>query len=115
VALAADVGAGSTIGAHAMVVLAIASVLDGSIFGDHCSPLSDTTILSSTATGSDHMDHVRTQVPYAVLVMSAAVLLGYLPVTLGMPVWLGLAGGLVALVLALAFVARPIRRNRTYA
>ncbi|MEJ2617827.1 MAG: Na+/H+ antiporter NhaC family protein, partial [Ignavibacteriaceae bacterium] len=45
--------------------LAIASVLSGSVFGDHCSPISDTTIISSMASASDHIDHVRTQLPYA--------------------------------------------------
>ena len=47
---------------------AIASVLAGSVWGDHCSPISDTTILSSMASGCDHIEHVRTQLPYALLV-----------------------------------------------
>ena len=46
----------------------IAAILGGAVFGDHCSPISDTTVLSSMATGSDHIDHVRTQFPYALLV-----------------------------------------------
>ena len=46
--------------------LAIASVLSGSVFGDHCSPISDTTIVSSMASACDHIDHVRTQLPYAI-------------------------------------------------
>lgn len=45
--------------------LVIASVLGGGIFGDHCSPISDSTIMSSMAAGTDHIDHVRTQLPYA--------------------------------------------------
>ncbi len=44
-----------------------AAILSGATFGDHCSPISDTTILSSMASGSDHIDHVKTQFPYAVL------------------------------------------------
>ena len=48
--------------------LTIASVLGGGIFGDHCSPISDSTIISSMAAGTDHIDHVRTQLPYALLV-----------------------------------------------
>ena len=48
--------------------LTIASVLAGGVFGDHCSPISDTTIISSMASGSDHIDHVKTQFPYAFLV-----------------------------------------------
>jgi len=53
--------------------LAIAAVLGGGIFGDHCSPISDTTIISSMASASDHIDHVNTQLPYALTVASVAV------------------------------------------
>lgn len=49
------------------VLMAIAAVMGGGVFGDHCSPISDTTILSSMASASDHIDHVRTQLPYAIL------------------------------------------------
>jgi Na+/H+ antiporter NhaC len=59
-------------------VLTAAAVLDGAIFGDHCSPISDTTVLSSLATGSDHLHHVKTQLPYALVTMVIASLLGYL-------------------------------------
>ena len=45
--------------------IALAAALGGGIFGDHCSPISDTTILSSMASASDHIDHVKTQMPYA--------------------------------------------------
>ena len=86
VALAAAVGAEHDIGAHGMVVVCIGAVLEGSIFGDHCSPISDTTVLSSLATASDHMDHVRTQAPYALAVAAIAVVAGYLP-TLLLPFW----------------------------
>lgn len=48
--------------------LVIGAVLSGGVFGDHCSPISDTTILASTAAGADHIEHVRTQLPYALLV-----------------------------------------------
>lgn len=64
-------------------LLTAAAVLDGAIFGDHCSPISDTTILSSMASGCDHMDHVRTQLPYAFITMGLCAVLGYLPVSLG--------------------------------
>lgn len=49
------------------VLLVIAAVLGGGVFGDHCSPISDTTIISSMASACDHIDHVRTQLPYAVV------------------------------------------------
>jgi Na+/H+ antiporter NhaC len=49
------------------VFMAIAAVMGGGVFGDHCSPISDTSILSSMASASDHIDHVRTQLPYALV------------------------------------------------
>jgi len=55
--------------------LVIASVLGGGVFGDHCSPISDTTIISSMASASDHIDHVRTQVPYALIAAFIAIIL----------------------------------------
>jgi tetracycline resistance efflux pump len=55
--------------------LVIAAVLSGGVFGDHCSPISDTTIISSMASGSDHIAHVRTQMPYALLAGSISILL----------------------------------------
>ncbi|MGJ3242446.1 MAG: Na+/H+ antiporter NhaC family protein [Opitutales bacterium] len=64
-----------------------AAVLDGAIFGDHCSPISDTTVLSSISSGCDHIDHVATQGVYALTVMAGAALLGYLPTALGWPGW----------------------------
>ncbi len=55
--------------------LIIAAVLGGGVFGDHCSPISDTTIISSMAAATDHIDHVRTQLPYAFTAAGFAVLL----------------------------------------
>lgn len=76
----------------------IAAVLAGAIWGDHCSPISDTTILSSMASGCDHMAHVRTQLPYALLAGGAAVLLGVLPSGFGVPWWLCLGLGALVIV-----------------
>jgi Na+/H+ antiporter NhaC len=56
----------------ASLSLSIAAVLSGSVFGDHCSPISDTTIVSSMASACDHIDHVRTQIPYALSMASLA-------------------------------------------
>ena len=56
----------------------IGSVLSGAVFGDHCSPISDTTIMSSMSCAADHIDHVRTQLPYAILVGTSTLLFGYL-------------------------------------
>jgi Na+/H+ antiporter NhaC len=52
----------------------VAAVLSGGIFGDHCSPISDTTVISSLAAASDHIEHVRTQLPYALTAGSFAIL-----------------------------------------
>ena len=64
-----------------LVVAVFAAVAGGGVFGDHCSPISDTTILSSTGAASDHLDHVKTQLPYA-LICGAVAIIGYLLVGL---------------------------------
>ncbi len=64
------------VGLDAHLLACIGAVLSGGIFGDHSSPISDTTILSSTGAGADHIDHVKTQFPYAVL-NAAIALIGY--------------------------------------
>jgi Na+/H+ antiporter NhaC len=84
----------------------IASVLAGSVWGDHCSPISDTTILSSMASGCDHIEHVRTQLPYALLVGTVAVTVGSIPVAYGMPWWLGLSAGAALLYVILRLVGQ---------
>lgn len=87
---AAGFDAGAAVGIH---LATVSAVLAGAVFGDHCSPISDTTIMSSLACGSDHIDHVRTQLPYAALVGCAALVCGYLPVGWGAPPWLSLLLG----------------------
>lgn len=62
----------------------ISSVLAGSVFGDHCSPIADTTILSSLASRCNHIDHVNTQLPYAIIVGLVTIILGYLPAGFGL-------------------------------
>lgn len=62
-----------------LIVASFAAVAGGGVFGDHCSPLSDTTVLSSTGAASDHIDHVKTQLPYA-LVCGVLALAAYLVV-----------------------------------
>ncbi|MEM9695595.1 MAG: Na+/H+ antiporter NhaC family protein [Myxococcota bacterium] len=84
-----------------LALAAAGSVLAGACFGDHCSPISDTTVLSSIGSGSDHLSHVRTQIPYAVLVGVVSVVFGTVPAGLGLNPWLGLLVGLVSLGLVL--------------
>ncbi len=76
---------------------AIASVLAGSVWGDHCSPISDTTVLSSLASGCDHVEHVRTQLPYAGAVGLVSLLLCSVPVALGLHWSIALAVSVVVL------------------
>jgi Na+/H+ antiporter NhaC len=64
-----------------------AAVLTGSVFGDHCSPISDTTILSSLASSCPHIEHVRTQLPYALTTGTFAIFFGILPASYNIPVW----------------------------
>ena len=62
------------------IEVSVASVLGGAVFGDHCSPISDTTIMSSMASGVDHLAHVKTQLPYALFVGGlTCVLLFFVP------------------------------------
>lgn len=73
---------------HLILMLCFGAVLDGAIFGDHCSPISDTTVMSSISSSCDHLDHVRTQIPYALTTMTAAAGLGYVGVARGLPIWM---------------------------
>lgn len=86
----------------------IASVLAGAVFGDHCSPISDTTIMSSMASSSDHIDHVRTQLPYAVCGGAAAVLFGTLPAGFGLPAWISLLAGILGMLGAVRLLGREV-------
>jgi len=76
----------------------VSSVLAGTVWGDHCSPISDTTILSSMASGSDHIAHVRTQLPYALAMGMLGVLVGDIPTAYGLPVWVSLLVGSAVIV-----------------
>jgi Na+/H+ antiporter NhaC len=89
-----------------LTVLVAAAVLDGAIFGDHCSPISDTTVLSSIASSCDHLAHVRTQAPYALTTMVAAGLCGYLGSTLFWSPVVGLALGLVFIIAVLLLIGK---------
>lgn len=75
----------------------VAAVLSGSIFGDHCSPMTDCTILAALGAGCETMDHVRTQMPYALTVAAASVLCGTLLTSLGVSPWLALLIGITAM------------------
>ena len=81
---------------EAMLIMynTIASVLAGAVLGDHCSPISDTTILSSLATSCDHISHVRTQMPYALIVGVIALVIGIIPGAMGVPSYITIPIGI---------------------
>ena len=80
---------------------AVAAVLAGATFGDHCSPISDTTVLSSAASGCNHIEHVRTQLPYALTTGIVATVVCAIPVGYGAPWWLCLLLGAAVIWLGL--------------
>lgn len=84
-----------------LLIAAFGAVLAGAVFGDHCSPISDTTILSSTGAGCHHITHVTTQLPYA-LAGAGAALLGYVAFAVSLS---GLVGLIVVLASLVAFTA----------
>ncbi len=84
----------------------VSCCLVGAVWGDHCSPISDTTVLSSVASGCNHIEHVRTQLPYAMLVGVVALVVGTIPGGYGLSPWISIAVGLAALVLLHRFVSR---------
>ena len=97
-------------GPDAMIIFynTVSAVLAGSVLGDHCSPISDTTILSSLASGCNHIDHVRTQIPYALTVGGIAVVFGTIPTALGFPPLLAFALGIGAIILVIELVGKKV-------
>ncbi|WDV47264.1 Na+/H+ antiporter NhaC family protein [Clostridiaceae bacterium M8S5] len=87
----------------------IGAVFTGAVFGDHCSPISDTTIMSSMASASDHLDHVKTQMPYALTCSAIAILVGYLPAAvLGINPYISLAVGAILAFLVVRFIGKKV-------
>lgn len=89
-----------------LTILAAAAVLDGAIFGDHCSPISDTTVMSSIASSCDHLDHVKTQAPYALTTMAVAAVFGYLGSASSYPAYVGILLGAAAILLILLLLGK---------
>lgn len=91
----------------------VAAVMGGAVWGDHCSPISDTTILSSMASQCDHIEHVRTQLPYALLAGGAALFLGAIPAGFGVPWWVCLPVAAVLLIVVLRVLGRTVKGTTT--
>ncbi|MBN1945090.1 MAG: hypothetical protein JW797_05405 [Bradymonadales bacterium] len=90
-----------------LVLVSAAAVLDGAIMGDHCSPISDTTVMSSIASSCDHIDHVRTQLPYAITCALLASL-AYATVVSELPLGVIYLLALFLVLSILGLVGRPI-------
>lgn len=80
------------------VIMSAGAVLTGAIFGDHSSPISDTTILSSMGAGSNLIDHVKTQLPYALAVGIISIVFGYIPSAMGLNIWIILPITFIAII-----------------
>ncbi len=86
----------------------VASVMAGAVMGDHCSPISDTTIMSSLSSQCNHLQHVSTQMPYALTVGSTALAFGFLPTALGLPSWVAFFIAFATLGLIVRVVGKKI-------
>lgn len=95
--------------AEAMRILlnVVSCILAGAVMGDHCSPISDTSIMSSSSTGCNHLAHVRTQMPYA-LTIGGISLVCIILSTIGIPGWIVLPVGMVLVWLVVRFVGKPV-------
>jgi Na+/H+ antiporter NhaC len=85
----------------------VSAVLAGSVLGDHCSPISDTTILSSLASSCNHIEHVRTQLPYALTVGGVSIIIGTIPSAFGISSWILFPAGLLVMFIIVKLVAKP--------
>ena len=89
-------------------IVCTSGVLTGAIFGDHCSPISDTTILSSMGTSCNHIDHVQTQIYYAIFVACVAIFIGYIPAGLGIPWYISLVVGVIVRYIGLKILGEKV-------
>ena len=96
-------------GASMEIILAVtAAVLSGATWGDHCSPISDTTVLSSVGTGCDHAEHVRTQLPYAMVSGLISLLCCSIPVGFGVSWTVCLILGTVMCIASIWILGKPL-------
>lgn len=90
------------------IIIAVGAVLTGAIFGDHCCPISDTTILSSMGADCDHIEHTRTQLFYALAIGAITIIFGYIPAGLGLPIIPILLVAIIATFLLVYIVGKPV-------
>ena len=106
--LAIPLGWAISSGDMSFTIVCTSGVLTGAIFGDHCSPISDTTILSSMGTSCNHIDHVSTQMYYAIFVACVAIFIGYIPAGLGVPFYISLPVGIVVMYIGLKVLGEKV-------
>jgi len=94
--------------AGSLLFATIGATFTGAVFGDHCSPISDTTILSSMASASDHIDHVKTQIPYALTVAVLAILFGFIPSAFGVNPFVSILLGFAVSFLIVRFAGKRV-------
>lgn len=94
------------------IIVSTSAVLTGAIFGDHCSPISDTTILSSMGAGCDHIEHVKTQMPYALFVAVITILFGYIPAGLGLPIYIILPLSIGAIFIGVQIFGKTVDEEK---
>jgi len=99
---------GGDTGESQLLIASAGAILSGAIFGDHSSPISDTTIMSSMASSCDHIDHVRTQMPYALAAAAVSMAVGYLPSGFGIAPGWGILAGCGLLILWLRVIGRRV-------
>lgn len=93
-----------------LMIISISACMAGAVCGDHCSPISDTTIMASAGAQCDHVNHVSTQLPY-VLVVAAISFVTYIVAGFTQSAWISLPVGIVLLVAALA-VIKNMSKNK---
>ena len=98
---------------HQMMIIAISACMAGAVCGDHCSPISDTTIMASAGSQSDHVNHVSTQIPYAATVAVISCIT-YIIAGFTKSAAISLGFGLIAVLGTLAFIRSREKANGTY-
>lgn len=94
------------------VIVSTSAVLTGAIFGDHCSPISDTTILSSMGAGCNHIAHVNTQMWYALFIAAITILFGYIPAGFGIQWYIVLPISILAVYLGVQILGKKVEEAK---
>lgn len=90
------------------IIVSTSAVLTGAIFGDHCSPISDTTILSSMGAGCNHIEHVKTQIWYSLFVAVITILFGYIPAGFGLPIYIVLPISIMVIYVGVQILGKKV-------